>query len=123
MLKKILVVDDEVVIVEILTRRLEMSGYSVVAAYDGDDALDKYHTENPDLIILDILLPRLDGYSVAKKIRNEELSQGKKQVFIIMITTRTTKEAENQGYISGGNAYVWKPFEGSELVEMVGKSL
>ena len=80
--KKILVVDDEKPIVEILKINLQKDGYIVFEAYDGEDAVSKARTINPDLILLDVMLPKLDGFSVCRKIRETS------SVPIIMLTAR-----------------------------------
>ena len=85
MAKKILVVDDEKPISDIIKFNLEKEGYEVVTAYDGEEALEKVESENPDLIILDLMLPKIDGLEVAKRVR------AKHTMPIIMVTANSTR--------------------------------
>ena len=94
MAKKILVVDDEPLIVNLLQARLEKNGYIVVVAQDGQEALDKTYQENPDLIILDIMLPHIDGYYVCKVLRSDDKY---KAILIIMLTGRTLAQDIKMG--------------------------
>ena len=110
---KILVVDDEMEIVELVRSYLSQAGFKVVAAYDGEDALIQFKLESPDLIILDLMLPKLDGFDVARKIRQES------NVPIIMLTARTQAEDRVAGLELGGDDYVPKPFNPRELVARV----
>src|SRR3989339_345444 len=83
--KKILVVDDEPDVVKLLKVRLEASGYAVIEAYDGQEGLDKAHNEMPDLIILDLMLPKLNGYQVCRMLKFDE---DYKNIPIIILTGR-----------------------------------
>lgn len=107
---KILVVDDEMEIVELVRSYLTQAGFKVVAAYDGEDALIQYKLESPDLIILDLMLPKLDGFDVARKIRQDS------NVPILMLTARTQAEDRVAGLELGADDYVPKPFNPRELV-------
>ena len=107
---KILVVDDEMEIVELVRSYLTQAGFKVVAAYDGEDALIQYKLENPDLIILDLMLPKLDGFDVARKIRQES------NVPIMMLTARVQGEDRVAGLELGADDYVPKPFNPREIV-------
>ncbi|MFC1571395.1 response regulator transcription factor [Candidatus Margulisiibacteriota bacterium] len=121
MSKKILLVDDEEDIVKPLKFRLESKGYQVVVAGDGEAALKKHKSEKPDLIILDLMLPKLDGYSVAKRIRERESSG--EHVPIIMLTGRTTQSDGEAGFEAGTDVYLKKPFEADKLLILVEKCL
>lgn len=116
MAKKILVVDDEPNIVELLQSRLENNGYSVIVAYDGQEALDKTYQENPDLIILDIMLPKIDGYNVCKMLRSDEKY---KAIPIIMLTGRTQAQDIRMGMDLGAVSYVQKPFKPDVLLGII----
>lgn len=116
---KILVVDDEEHIVRVVKDRLEANGYTVTSAFDGEEAMAKYQKEKFDLIILDVTMPKLDGFCVSKKIREQETSLSKNPVPIIMLTGRDAKEDEKQGYISGSDLYLRKPLDLSKLSAMV----
>ncbi|MFC1571394.1 response regulator transcription factor [Candidatus Margulisiibacteriota bacterium] len=119
--KKILMVEDEKDIVEPVKYKLEKDGYKVIVAGDGDAALEKYQSEKPDLIILDVMLPRLDGYSVAKRVRNREV--GEEHVPIIMLTARTEQEDGEAGFEAGTDLYLKKPFEVAKLIQLAKKCL
>jgi OmpR family response regulator RpaB len=107
--EKILVVDDEVSIRRILETRLSMIGYAVVTAGDGEEALDIYKKEQPNLIILDIMMPKLDGYGVCQEIRKES------DIPIIMLTALGDVADRITGLELGADDYVIKPFSPKEL--------
>ncbi|MDD5355218.1 MAG: response regulator [Candidatus Omnitrophica bacterium] len=117
--KKILVVDDETQLVEMVKMRLEANGYDVIVAYDGQDGLDKARQEKPDLIILDLMLPKIDGYKVCRMLKFDEKY---KNIPIIMFTARAQAEDEKLGKEVGADAYVTKPFEPQVLLGKI-KSL
>lgn len=116
MAKKILVVDDEPHLVKLLQARLEKNGYSVIVASDGQEALDKTYQENPDLIILDIMLPHIDGYHVCKTLRSDEKY---KAIPIIMLTGRTLAQDIKMGMELGAVSYVQKPFKPNVLLGII----
>ena len=111
--KKILVVDDEVKIVEVVKSYLENSGYSVAEAYNGKEALDKFDKVNPSLVVLDLMLPDISGEEVCKTIRK------KSRVPIIMLTAKIDEEDVLQGLDIGADDYVAKPFSPRQLVARV----
>lgn len=110
---RILVVDDEVTIRETLQYNLEQEGYDVLTARDGPEALEVARAEKPDLIILDLMLPELDGLSVCRAIRSE------RDTPIIMLTARTGEMDRIIGLESGADDYVVKPFSLGELLARV----
>ncbi len=112
-LKKILVVDDEKSIVEIVEGYLKKEGYSVIAAYDGSSALQQVQKHDPDLIILDLMLPEISGWDVCRTLRV------KSDVPIIMLTARDEVTDRIVGLELGADDYVTKPFEPKELVSRV----
>lgn len=116
MAKKILVVDDEPHVVKLLKARLEKNGYSVIVAHEGQEALDKTYQENPDLIILDIMLPYIDGYNVCKILRSDEKY---KVIPIIMLTGRTLARDIKAGMDLGAVSYVQKPFNANVLLGLI----
>lgn len=107
--EKILVVDDEASIRRILETRLSIIGYNVITAADGDEALVAYKKETPDLIILDIMMPKLDGYGVCQEIRKES------KVPIIMLTALSDVTDKITGLELGADDYISKPFSPKEL--------
>lgn len=115
--KKILVVDDEKSIVDILKFNLARDGYDVIEAYDGREGLRKALEENPDLILLDVMLPETDGFEVCKKIRE------KKQTPIIMITARDEEIDKVLGLELGADDYLTKPFGVRELMARIKANL
>ena len=110
---KILVVDDEPPIVDMLCYNLERAHYQVFVAYDGEKALEVARRELPDLIILDLMLPKLDGLDVCRALRRE------RDVPIIMLTARDTEVDRVVGLELGADDYVVKPFSVRELVARV----
>ena len=112
-LGKILVVDDDKNICELLRLYLEKEGYSVILAHDGEEALLKFETLHPELILLDIMLPGLDGWQVCREIRK------KSQVPIIMLTAKGETFDKVLGLELGADDYVVKPFGVRELVARV----
>ena len=111
--KKILLVDDEAALVEMMKMRLEANGYEVISAYDGEEALEKAKKEGPDIIILDLMLPKLDGYKVCRLLKFDEKY---KSIPIIMLTARAQKSDVEMGSKVGADAYITKPFEASILL-------
>ena len=113
MTRKILVVDDEQKIVDIVRAYLEREGFRVVTAYDGEAALKVFRQEKPDLIVLDLMLPKLSGHDVCRAVRKES------DVPIIMLTARDELTDKVVGLELGADDYLTKPFEGRELVARV----
>lgn len=113
MTEKILVVDDERPIADILKYNLEKAGYEVVVAYDGEEALEKAARENPDLVVLDIMLPRMDGYTVCSQMRTRSA------VPILMLTAKHEENEKVQGLELGADDYVTKPFSHKELLARI----
>lgn len=107
--EKILIVDDEPSIRQILETRLSIRGYTVILAANGEEALYLFHNEHPDLVILDIMLPKIDGYEVCSEIRK------KSQAPIIMLTALGDISDRVMGLELGADDYVIKPFSPKEL--------
>jgi len=110
---KILVVDDETNIVDIVTYNLRREGYETIQANDGETGLQLALTENPDLVLLDIMMPGLDGYEVCRRIRKES------QVPIIMITAKAEENDKVLSFELGADDYITKPFGVRELMARV----
>jgi len=115
--RKILVVDDEKNIVDIIKFNLKKEGYEVVTAANGEEAIAKTYEENPDLILLDIMMPKVDGYEACKKIRE------KYDTPIIMLTARAEEVDKVLGLELGADDYVTKPFGVRELMARVKANL
>ncbi|MGD9015265.1 MAG: response regulator, partial [Candidatus Omnitrophota bacterium] len=107
MAKKILVVDDEPNIVDVISTRLKANNYEVVAACDGLQALELAKKERPDLVILDLMLPKMDGYQVCNQLKSED---DLKDIPIIMLTSLGKANEIKEGLDKGADAYVAKPF-------------
>lgn len=116
-MSKILVVDDEKPITDIEKFSLEKEGYEVEVAYDGEDVLKKVEENTPDLIILDIMLPKIDGLEVAKEVRKTH------NMPIIMVTAKDSELDKVLGLEIGADDYVTKPFSNRELVARVKANL
>ena len=116
MKKKILVVDDEVDLVETIRFPLEMEGFQVLVSYNGEDALNQARKESPDLILLDIMLPKLDGYKVCRLLKFDERH---KHIPILMLTAKTQARDQQTGMETGADEYITKPFDIDQLMEKV----
>lgn len=114
--KKILVVDDEVDLVKTLRFSLETEGYTVLASYNGEDALNQARKENPDLVLLDIMLPKLDGYKVCRLLKFDERY---KHIPILILTAKTQEKDKIIGMETGADEYITKPFDMDELMEKI----
>lgn len=112
----ILVVEDDVTLRTMLKLRLERAGYHVHTADDGADALRQVEQELPDLVLLDVIMPKLDGYEVCRRIKGQIRTAN---VPVIMLTSRTDAEDKIRGLRGGANDYITKPYEPGELLERV----
>ena len=116
--KKVLIVEDEKNIVDILRFNLQRSGYDTVEAYDGEDGLNKALAENPDLILLDVMLPKMIGFDVCKTLR-----QMGSNVPVIILTAREEEADKVLGLEIGADDYITKPFSMRELIARVGANI
>ena len=114
--KRILVVDDEADLVETLRFSLELEGYDVLVAYNGEEALNQARKEIPDLMLLDLMLPKLDGYKVCRLLKFDERY---KHIPILMLTAKTQEKDKATGLQTGANEYITKPFEMDEVMKKV----
>ncbi len=110
---KVLIVDDDTNICELLRLYLEKEGYSTVIANDGEEAVEAFKNESPDIILLDVMLPKLDGWQVCREIRKTS------QVPIIMLTAKGETFDKVFGLELGADDYVTKPFESKEVVARI----
>jgi len=115
--RKILIIEDEKPIADIIKHNLLKESYAVIEAYDGEDGLEKAFSENPDLILLDVMLPKMDGFTVCRKVR-EKLSTP-----IIMLTAREEEVDKVLGLELGADDYITKPFSIRELLARVRANL
>ncbi|MFW5867902.1 MAG: response regulator transcription factor [Armatimonadota bacterium] len=116
MAKKILVVDDERHIVRLVEVNLSRAGYDVATAYDGVEALEKVEEEKPDMIVLDVMMPRMDGFEVLKRLQADPDTQ---DIPVIMLTAKAQDADIFRGWSSGVSSYLTKPFNPRELLTFV----
>jgi len=106
--KKILVVDDELDVQSILSFRLEINGYSVIVASDGEEGLEKIKNENPDLVLLDLMLPKMNGFEICRMVKFDDRLKG---LPIIILSALDKEEDKKKALDSGADAYFLKPFD------------
>lgn len=109
---KILIVDDTIDTVELLKKRLRSDGYDTAEAYDGEEGLKKVVEYNPDLIVLDVMMPKLDGYQVCQRLKADENTR---YIPILMLTAKSDVESKVKGLDIGADDYLPKPFDYKEL--------
>lgn len=114
--KKILAVDDEKNIVKLVQAVLERHGFQVITAYDGKEALQKIASEHPDLVILDVMMPYMDGFEVLQTMRRNAVTR---EIPVIMLTAKSQDQDVFRGWQSGVDLYLTKPFNPTELVSFV----
>jgi len=117
---KILVVDDEALTTELAKTFLEKHGFSVVIAGDGEAAISLAHSESPDLILLDVMLPVMDGFTVCRKLKESEEFRNTP---ILMFTAKGLSSDMEEGEAVGADEYIVKPFSGKALVATIRKHL
>ncbi|HEX9780558.1 MAG TPA: response regulator [bacterium] len=113
--KRILVVDDEADMTKLLKDRLERSGYRVETAFDGEEALARITREPPDLVILDLILPKLDGWRVCQRLKSDERTR---HIPVVMLSAMVQTDSKSDPH-ELGDAYLGKPFELRALLERV----
>ena len=118
--KRILIVDDEKDFIDALSARLEARGFDIIEAYTGKEGIEKAHSEKPDLIILDIMLPEMDGYDVCRKLKIDE---NYKNIPIIMLTAKFQPSDVKFAKEMGADEYLTKPLELDLLLDLVSKFL
>lgn len=117
---KILVVDDEPDTILLARRLLEMEGFDVITAYDGEEALEKIYKERPKIVLLDLKLPKKSGYEVCEEVKsNEKL----KDTIIIMFTAKIFNSDRERGFKVGADYYVTKPFSARDLIALIKENL
>jgi DNA-binding response OmpR family regulator len=119
-MKKILIVDDEQDIVESLKFVLESSDYTCYCAYNGEDGLKLARDIMPDLIILDVMMPRINGYKISRLLKFDKKY---KDIPILMVTARSQEEDKLIGEETGADEYITKPFDLDDVVKTVNKYL
>lgn len=116
MRKKILIIEDEVELVEMLKVRLEPGEYDIISAYDGEEGLEKAKKDNPDLILLDLILPKVDGYQVCGILKKDKKYS---HIPIVMFSARAKESDIKLGKELGADGYITKPFEPSVLLAKI----
>ena len=111
MAKKILIVEDEIELIDMLRIRLEANGYQVITAFDGQQGLERAKSEKPDLIIMDIMMPKKDGWTFVREMKTDDSI---KRIPVIMLTAK--EGMEDMFKLEGVKGYVTKPFEAEELL-------
>nr|WP_203597353.1 response regulator [Actinomadura bangladeshensis] len=115
---RVLVVDDDEVIRQLIAVNLQLEGFAVETAVDGQDCLEKVGEVRPDVITLDVMMPRLDGWVTAVRLREDP---GTAHIRVVMITARAQEHDVRRGHEIGVDAYVTKPFDPNQLIQTVRK--
>ncbi|MEV4833370.1 response regulator [Nonomuraea sp. NPDC049486] len=115
-LGKVLVVDDDEVIRQLIAVNLNLEGFEVETATDGQDCLDRVLEVRPDLITLDVMMPMLDGWTTAARLRDDEATR---HIKVVLITARAQDDDKRRGREIGVDAYLTKPFDPAELIQVV----
>jgi CheY-like chemotaxis protein len=113
---RVLVVDDSEVIRELISVNLELEWFEVCTAEDGQDALDRIEQIQPDLVTLDVVMPRMDGFETAARLRANQATQ---HIPVVMVSAAAQEGDLQRGREIGVNAYITKPFQPEELVQVV----
>jgi DNA-binding response OmpR family regulator len=119
-LKKILVVDDDDRVREMIEFRLSLFGYEVVQAANGQEGLVAVRREQPDLILLDVMMPELDGFQVCRRLKHDEATKG---IPVVMLTAKAEAKDVTRAFESGADDYVVKPYDPAVLQAKVKKNL
>ncbi|MEO0098024.1 MAG: response regulator [candidate division WOR-3 bacterium] len=114
--KKILLIEDEVNLQELIKFRLEEAGYEVLIAGDGLSGLSLVRTQKPDLVLLDLMLPKLDGYTICRLLKMDDATRG---IPIVMVTARTMPQDRERGLEMGADAYITKPADFTTLLAKI----
>lgn len=114
--KKILIADDEEDVKVVVQLFLESKGYDIVTAYDGLDAMDRAREEKPDLIILDVMMPIIDGFEVCKKLKEDP---DLKDIPVVMLSASSHAESKQRGIEVGAVEYIVKPFDPEKLQAII----
>ncbi|MSN25722.1 MAG: response regulator [Geobacter sp.] len=118
--KKILIVEDEESLLKLETILLTIKGFAVVGAYTGQMAIEKLATEEFNLVLLDIMLPDIDGFEICRQIRNNPRTA---DLPIVMLTAKKSPEDHERGLSCGANAYLHKPFKSAVIIEEISNLL
>ena len=114
--KRILIVDDEPDVRELVVFRMRRSGYDVIEAKNGEEAFELAVAELPDLVVADVMMPRVDGFELTRRLRAEVKTQ---RIPVILLTAKSQEADVSQGFDAGADDYLKKPFNPDELVARV----
>ena len=114
--KRVLICDDDPVILRLLEVNLELEGYDVLLAHDGEHAIEVATEEKPDLVILDIMMPRLDGYQTCERLKADEQTKG---IPIVFLSAKAQQADIERGKEFGVAEYLTKPFDPNDLIDVV----
>lgn len=114
--KHILAVDDEVNIRRLIEVNLQRQGYRVSTAMDGEEALDRIRTEPPDMVVLDVMMPRMDGFEVLRRLKMDPATR---EIPVVMLTAKAQDADIVEGWKTGAEVYLTKPFNPRQLLEFV----
>lgn len=117
---RVMAVDDDHVILGLLQVNLDMEGHEMVAAVDGREALDKVQEDRPDLILLDVMMPNVDGWQVAEQLKRDEATAG---IPVVVLSARAMEADVQRGAELGVDSYVTKPFDPIDLMGLVNRLL
>ena len=115
-MNKILAVDDDAMVLAVIKKRLEFAGYEVITAMEGLEGLKKARAENPDLIVLDLILPNLNGYQICAMLKRDS---NYRKIPIVMLTSRSQQADIAEGMKAGANAYITKPYDPDEFIAKI----
>ena len=113
---KILIVDDEPHIITALEFLMQQQGFEIAKAYNGEEALGILDSFHPDVVVLDVMMPGMDGFELAKMIRTKPQFEDSR---IIFLTAKGTDEDKEKGYVNGGDVYIPKPFDNNHLITTI----
>lgn len=114
--KRILIVEDEESLLKLETILLTVKGYQVTGAVNGTDALEKLSHDLFDLVLLDIMLPDIDGYEICRRIRQDQRISA---IPVVMLTARKSQDDQDRGAACGANAYLTKPFKSAMIIDVI----
>lgn len=114
--KKILLIEDEPEFRQAIRMRLEANGYEMIEAADGVAGLEAARNQSPDLIILDVMMPKLDGFTVARLLKSDAVN---KRIPLVMLTVMSQAKDLKRGEAAGADAYLTKPFQPQELLDII----
>ncbi|HEY7678582.1 MAG TPA: response regulator [Candidatus Methylomirabilis sp.] len=117
---KVLIVDDEIHIVKIIAYKLRGAGYDVASAADGVEALEAVRADRPDLILLDIMMPRMDGYQTLETLKGDPATR---DIPVFLLTVKSREADRQRGWQLGCDDYITKPFSPAKLLERIDQTL